>query len=227
MQDDILEYYRRELLYLRTQSADFAARYPKVAQRLVLTGAESPDPHTERLIEAVAFLTARVHRDLDRDFPTVAAAMLDNLCPSLTQPVPAMTVVQMTLDSSQGKVTAGMPVTCGTMLSTTASSGENCRFQVGWDTTLGPCTISDYQAFGGKGQGRSGKADHRFDPLRHVDHQLRARQGKFARQHEHRIKDQCQRRHTPHQLGNLLGDGGRLAGLFDPDPGQSDTQQRT
>ncbi|RJF92733.1 type VI secretion system baseplate subunit TssF [Noviherbaspirillum saxi] len=141
-QDDILEYYRRELLYLRTQSADFAARYPKVAQRLALTGAESPDPHTEHLIEAVAFMTARVHRDLDRDFPTIAGAMLDNLCPSLTQPVPAMTVVQMTLDSSQGKVTSGMPVARGTMLSATASSGENCRFQVGWNTTLWPLQIA-------------------------------------------------------------------------------------
>ncbi|KRB67887.1 type VI secretion system baseplate subunit TssF [Noviherbaspirillum sp. Root189] len=141
-QDDILEYYRRELLYLRTQSADFAARYPKVAQRLALTGAESPDPHTERLIEAVAFMTARVHRDLDRDFPTIAGAMLDNLCPSLTQPVPAMTVVQMTLDSSQGKVTSGMQVARGTMLSATASSGENCRFQVGWNTTLWPLQIA-------------------------------------------------------------------------------------
>ena len=140
-QDDILEYYRRELLYLRTQSADFAARYPKVAQRLALTGAESADPHTERLIESVAFLTARVHRDLDRDFPTIAGAMLDNLCPSLTQPVPAMTVVQMTLDSSQGKVMSGMPVPRGTMLSTTASSGENCRFQVAWDTTLWPLQV--------------------------------------------------------------------------------------
>lgn len=141
-QDDILEYYRRELSYLRTQSADFAARYPKVAQRLALTGAESPDPHTEHLIESVAFLTARVHRDLDRDFPTIAGAMLDNLCPSLTQPVPAMTVVQMTLDSSQGKVTSGMSVARGVMLSTTASSGENCRFQVAWDTTLWPLRVA-------------------------------------------------------------------------------------
>lgn len=140
-QDDILEYYRRELLYLRTQSADFAQRYPKVAQRLALTGAESADPHTEHLIESVAFLTARVHRDLDRDFPTVAGAMLDNLCPSLTQPVPAMTVVQMTLDSSQGKVMSGMPVKRGTMLSTTAASGENCRFQVAWHTVLWPLRI--------------------------------------------------------------------------------------
>ncbi|NVD73296.1 type VI secretion system baseplate subunit TssF [Duganella sp. BJB1802] len=142
MSDDILEYYRRELSYLRTQSADFAARYPKVAQRLVLSGGESADPHTERLIESVAFLTARVHRDLDRDFPTIAGAMLDNLCPSLTQPVPAMTVVRMTLDSSQGKVMAGMPVARGAMLSTTAASGENCRFQVAWPTTLWPLQVA-------------------------------------------------------------------------------------
>ena len=138
----MLEYYRRELDYLRTQSADFAARYPKVAQRLVLSGDESADPHTERLIESVAFLTARVHRDLDRDFPAVASAMLDNLCPSLTQPVPAMTVVQMRLDASQGKVMAGMPVARGVTLSTTAASGENCRFQVAWDTALWPLSVA-------------------------------------------------------------------------------------
>ena len=142
MSDDLLEYYRRELAYLRTQSADFAARYPKVAHRLVLSGGESADPHTERLIESVAFLTARVHRDLDRDFPTVAGALLDNLCPSLTQPVPAMTVVQMTLDASQGKVMAGMPVARGTMLSTTAGGGENCRFQVAAGTTLWPLRVA-------------------------------------------------------------------------------------
>lgn len=138
----MLEYYRRELAYLRNQSLDFAVRYPKVAQRLVLSGDESADPHTERLIESVAFLTARVHRDLDRDFPSVAGVMLDNLCPSLTQPVPAMTVLQMTLDSSQGKVTAGMPVARGVMFSSTAPSGENCRFQAAWDTTLWPLQVA-------------------------------------------------------------------------------------
>lgn len=141
-QDDLLEYYRRELNYLRTQSADFAVRYPKVAQRLVLSGGESADPHTEHLIESVAFLTARVHRELDRDFPTVAAAILDNLCPSLTQPVPAMTVMQLTLDATEGKPTAGIPVARGTMLSTTAASGEQCRFQTGWDTTLWPLRVA-------------------------------------------------------------------------------------
>jgi len=142
-QDDLREYYRRELSYLRTQSADFAARYPKIARNLALTGAESADPHTEHLIESVAFLSARVHRELDRDFPTVASAMLDSLCPSLTQPVPAMTVMQMTLDPSEGKVTAGTRIARGTMLSTTAATGEQCRFRVGWNTTLWPLHVRD------------------------------------------------------------------------------------
>ncbi|QGZ42660.1 type VI secretion system protein ImpG [Pseudoduganella flava] len=141
-QDDLLEYYRRELAYLRTQSADFAARYPKVARHLRLADGEAADPHTEHLIESVAFLTARVHRDLDRDLPDVAAAMLDSLCPHLTRPVPAMTVMQLTLDPGEGKVTAGMRVRRGTLLSATATTGERCAFRVGWDATLWPLRVA-------------------------------------------------------------------------------------
>ncbi len=141
-QDDLLEYYRRELAYLRVQGGDFAARYPKVARRLDLGSAESPDPHTERLIESVAFLTARVHRDLDREFPCVASSLLDTLCPSLTQPVAAMTVVAMTLDPTQGKVTAGLRVPRGTALSASAETGETCRMRTAWDLTLWPLQVA-------------------------------------------------------------------------------------
>jgi len=142
VQDDILEYYRRELSYLRAQGEDFAFRHPKVAQRLALSGGESADPDTERLIEAFAFLSARVHRDLDREFPQVAGALLENLCPSLTQPVPSMTVVQMSLDATQGRVTSGLPVARGSLLQANGSDGHPCRFQVAWDTLLWPLQVS-------------------------------------------------------------------------------------
>lgn len=141
--DDHVEHYRRELSYLRAESANFAARYPKLARRLVLTDAESSDPHIQHLIESVAFLTAGVHRELDRMAPTAAAAILDNLCPSLAQPVPSMTVMQMALDPAEGKVTAGSRVARGTLLSTSAHSGVPCRFQVGWDSTLWPLQVVD------------------------------------------------------------------------------------
>ena len=108
--DDLIEYFKRELVYLREQGADFSQRYPKVAARLRLDGGESPDPQTEHLIESVAFIGARVHRALDREFPQITAALLDSLCPSLTQPVPSMSVAQFGLDLTQGKVTSGLRV---------------------------------------------------------------------------------------------------------------------
>ena len=149
---ELLQYYKRELSYLRGQGADFAQRYPKVASGLSLHGGESLDPHTERLIESVAFLSARVHRDLDQEFPDVASALLDNLCPSLVQPLPSMSVAQFELDPTQGKVTAGFRVPRHTMLNARAARepsaqaqaapSQECRFRTAWDTVLWPLRIA-------------------------------------------------------------------------------------
>lgn len=146
--DDLIEYYKRELSYLRRQGADFAARYPKVASRLAFGGAESPDPHTERLIEANAFLAARVHRDLDREFPQVAAALLESQCPSLVQPVPSISVAQLALDPTQGKVTAGFRVPRHTVLVARTANNETCRMRTAWDNVLWPLSITDVRLSG-------------------------------------------------------------------------------
>lgn len=165
--DDLLDYYQRELAYLREQGGEFARKHPKVAARLSLGDAESPDPHTERLIEANAFLAARVHRDLDREFPQVAAALLDHLCPSLNQPVPAMSVAQFGLDPTQGKVTAGLRVPRHTVLAaaglpptprtdTRPGSGTAdtpatvCRLRTAWDTLLWPVQVVDARISDGR-----------------------------------------------------------------------------
>ncbi|MEG0149531.1 MAG: type VI secretion system baseplate subunit TssF [Comamonas sp.] len=139
---DLSQYYKRELSYLRGQGLDFASRYPKVAASLALHGAESQDPHTERLIESVAFLAARVHRDLDQQMPQVATALLDNLCPSLVQPVPSMSIAQLRLDPSQGRVTAGFKVAKHTKLQARTTQGRDCSFQSSWDTMLWPLQIT-------------------------------------------------------------------------------------
>lgn len=140
--DDILQYYKRELAYLRRQGTDFAQRYPKVAASLALHGNESLDPHTERLIESVAFLAARVHRDLDQSFPQVASALLDNVCPSIVQPIPSMSVARLDLDTRQGKVTSGYRVPRHTGIHAQTHDGETCRFRTAWDVTLWPIRVA-------------------------------------------------------------------------------------
>lgn len=141
--NELLDYYLRELAWLREQGREFSQRYPKVGARLDLHGGESQDPHTERLIESVAFLSARVRRDIDADFPQVATALLENLCPSLLAPVPSMTVVQMALNEAQGKVTAGLTIPRHTALVAESDSGEEVRFRTAWETTLWPLEITD------------------------------------------------------------------------------------
>jgi type VI secretion system protein ImpG len=141
IQDDLVDYYRREMAYLRESGDQFSQRFPKVAQRLAFNATESKDPHTERIIESFAFLTARVQREIDREFPTAALAILENICPSLTRPTPSMGIAHMTLDANQGKVMAGIKVPRASFLQALASSGHTCRFQTTWDVELWPVDI--------------------------------------------------------------------------------------
>ncbi len=151
--EDLLDYYKRELAYLRGQGADFARRYPQVAQLLELGPGQSADPHTERLIEAVAFLAARVHCDLDNEFPQISSALLENLYPSLVSPLPSMTVAHFQVDPSQGKLTSGFEIPKHTALAAraqgytpegnTPGGNEQCRFRTCYPLTLWPLEVSD------------------------------------------------------------------------------------
>ena len=83
MREELLHYYERELTFLRRMGAEFAQRYPKVAGRLMLEPNKCEDPHVERMLEAFAFLAARVHlkhrRRLSRDQRVAAQHRLSAL----------------------------------------------------------------------------------------------------------------------------------------------------
>ena len=97
MLDDLLPYYENELTYLRRLSKEFAAKYPKIASRLQMEGEVCEDPHVERMIESFSFLTARIHKKLDDEFPQITEAMLSVLYPHFLRPVPSMSVAQLQL----------------------------------------------------------------------------------------------------------------------------------
>jgi type VI secretion system protein ImpG len=149
--EDILPYYMAELAYLRDAGSDFARRYPLVADALDLSQEGSNDPQVQRLIEAFAFLTARLQRNYDAQLPEVPAALLDILYPQLTAPIPSMAIAAFVTDPKQSFSTAGVSVPRGTMLFADAEPAGakgaaeplTCRFQTGYPVTLWPVEVAD------------------------------------------------------------------------------------
>ncbi|HWS56323.1 MAG TPA: type VI secretion system baseplate subunit TssF [Pyrinomonadaceae bacterium] len=149
--EELLRYYQSELTYLRRMGGEFAALYPRVASRLELGSDECPDPQVERLIESFAFLTARLQRDLDGEFPEITTALLGVLYPQFTAPVPPMAVARFDVDPDQGKLTTGFPVARHTALTAFTRQGHPCRFRTCYPVTLWPLRVA-YAGFEDTGQ---------------------------------------------------------------------------
>ena len=143
MREELLEYYERELTYLRQMGGEFARKYPKVAGRLLLDPERCDDPHVSRLLEGFALLAARVHRRIDDDFPEICESLIRIIHPGYLRPTPSMTVVECQPDPAQGKKTAGMRVPRGTPLVSKATvEGLPCRFQTAYDVNLWPFSVA-------------------------------------------------------------------------------------
>jgi type VI secretion system protein ImpG len=145
MREDLLAYYERELTFLRQMGAEFAQKYPKIASRLLLEPDRCEDPHVERLLEAFAFLAARIHLHVDDDFPEITHALLGILYPHYIRPVPSVSVAQFHLDPEQGKLSTGLTVPRGSMLYSREVDGVPCKFRACYETTLWPITIAEAQ----------------------------------------------------------------------------------
>jgi len=144
MREELLEYYERELTYLRQMGGEFARKYPRVAGRLLLDPDSCEDPHVERLLEGFAFLAARIHRRIDDDLPEMSEALLKIVHPAYLRPVPSMTSVECLPNPAQGKKTAGVRIPRGTPLVSKATvDGRPCRFRTAYDVELWPFSVEE------------------------------------------------------------------------------------
>lgn len=141
MTDELLPYYNRELSFLRRLGAEFGRAHPKIAGRLRLGPEGSEDPHVERLIQAVAYLNARVRHKLEDDFPEITDALLGILYPHYQLPIPSMAIVQFELDEGQNELTAGAMIPRHALLETETIEGEPCRFRTCYPVTLWPIEV--------------------------------------------------------------------------------------
>jgi len=140
--DEFLDYYNRELVFLRDMGDHFAKANPHVAGLLALSTGRCEDPHVERLMQSFAFLTARIRKKIDDEYPEITNALLSVVYPHYLRPLPSMTVVQFEGSNDPTKTVAGQPIPRGTPLkSVVANKGVSCQFQTAYPVTLWPIAV--------------------------------------------------------------------------------------
>jgi type VI secretion system protein ImpG len=140
----LLNYYNRELSYLRELGGEFAKHFPKIAGRLGLDEFECTDPYVERLLEGFAFLSARVQLKIDAEYPRFTQGLMSILTPHLLAPTPSLAVVQLRPSTKQGVLTEGHRVARGTALKANLGRGEHtaCEYRTSQEVELWPIEIT-------------------------------------------------------------------------------------
>ena len=143
MDPRFLEYYERELQYIRESGGEFAREFPKIAGRLGLDSFACADPYVERLLEGFAYLAARVQLKVDAEFPRFSQRLLEMVYPHCLAPLPSMVVVQMQPDLNDGSLMNGFFVPRDTALRSRIAEGEQtaCEYRTSHNLTLWPLAL--------------------------------------------------------------------------------------
>ncbi len=138
MADELLPYFNRELVAVRRLAAEFALAHPKIAGRLRLSPDAVDDPHVARLLDGVAFLSARAQARLDDEFPELTDTLLGVLYPHFLNPFPSCAIAQFT---PKPDLQAMVQIPAGFIVDTEAVRGQSCRFRTANRLTLFPIKI--------------------------------------------------------------------------------------
>ncbi len=154
MDTRLLKHYEGELAFLREMGAEFAEAYPKVASRLGMDGVEVIDPYVERMLEGVAFLSARVQLELELQYPALTSHLLEIVYPHYLAPTPSMMIVQFEPDSKGGGGDSGHPIPKYTELHSRLGDDDTtpCVFRTAHDLTLWGVEVTEAEYLDGRGE---------------------------------------------------------------------------
>ncbi|WP_343732633.1 type VI secretion system baseplate subunit TssF [Duganella sp.] len=141
--EKLLPYYERELSMLRRAGAEFAGRYPKLAGSLQIRGETCADPHVERLIQACAFLNARVARLLDDGYAHFTESLLGMLYPHTLRPMPSCSIARIDYSGARAnEISTTSVLPRGASLKALGQGPVTCRFRTVYDAVVAPVAIS-------------------------------------------------------------------------------------
>ncbi|MBL4767880.1 MAG: type VI secretion system baseplate subunit TssF, partial [Rhodobacteraceae bacterium] len=153
MDTRLVKHYESELMYLRDMGSEFAAAYPKIAARLGMDGVEVLDPYVERLLEGVAFLSARVQLELELQYPAFTSNLLEIIYPHYLAPTPSMMIAAFEPDPANSAIKDGYVMPRQTVLRSRLMENEQtpCEFRTAAEMTMWPVEISEAEYIDGRG----------------------------------------------------------------------------
>ena len=92
---DEKKYFEREYNYLQVAGENFARKHQELGSMLRLSEKQRKDPFVERLFEAFAFLSGRIHERLDDDIPEFTSGLLELLFPHFLRPFPSCAILEI------------------------------------------------------------------------------------------------------------------------------------
>ena len=139
---DFLRYYQDELLFLRKKGGNFAQKHPEIAEKLDIKDGASADPHTERIIESVAFMAAELSQKIDDNAQNIAFHLLSALYPNLINTFPPCSIVRF--DNAYNVSTLNnITINKGTSLYVKSKTGMECQFRTLYPITLYPISLTE------------------------------------------------------------------------------------
>ncbi|MFK0310998.1 type VI secretion system baseplate subunit TssF [Pseudomonas sp. NPDC090233] len=133
--------FSEELRYLHELGNDFAKDNPQLAR---LLGKGGSDPDVERLMEAFAFLTAKLRLKLEDDLPELTHPMLQILWPNYLRPLPSATIIQFT--PRQQSLSQSQRIPQGSRLFSKPVDGVPCEFRTCTAVNIHPFEIEAVSA---------------------------------------------------------------------------------
>ncbi|MEN5035431.1 type VI secretion system baseplate subunit TssF [Pseudomonas sp. TWI929] len=128
--------FNEELRYLHELGNDFAKDNPRLARFL---GNGASDPDVERLMEAFAFLTAKLRLKLEDDLPELTHPMLQLLWPNYLRPLPSVTIIQFT--PRKQSLSQSQQIPKGSRLFSKPVDGVACEFRTCTAVNIHPFEI--------------------------------------------------------------------------------------
>jgi type VI secretion system protein ImpG len=137
-----IELYNEELRFLREAGKSFADAYPQVAGQLGMHEDAVSDPFVERLLEGVAFLSARVHARLDVEHAEFARQVLSRVAPLWNEATPSIATIAFEPDFSSPESINGQRIKKGSIIQANLPGNSSVRFATGQEVHLLPLELS-------------------------------------------------------------------------------------